>query len=438
MNFEGIKQAVEKSALACGADGFEIKISKSVSAGAEALKDEISTVSYSNSGSITVRCVKEGKSGYAASENVSPETAEQLVIRACANALVVDDKDEVPLFAGSDHYEKVEEKEVHMPSAEELKEHTLQLQKQLYVCSDKVVDGSQSFTSAAEVESAFMNSAGLMLTYKAALVAHGAIAAVKDGEESAESFEIALVEGDTCEELSRRVVDSALNKLGAEPVESGKYNIIIQDKTMSSLLAVYESVFSARSAFLKTTLLAGKEGQEIASNVVTLVDDPFHPGKSLHCPFDAEGVAVYKKNVIEKGVLKTLLYNRMYASKFGKETTGNAASAKGIEAKGLYLAPGQLAKDELLAKLGNGIYITNLKGMHAGVDVQSGAFSLEAEGFLVEDGKKTKPVKNFTIADNFFTVLKKIEALSDRVVFPTQSSYGAPDVLITDINASGK
>ncbi|WP_455663059.1 PmbA/TldA family metallopeptidase, partial [Pradoshia sp.] len=78
--------------------GYEIDIDSSVSAGAEALKDEISAVSYSRTDSMTVRCVKNGKSGYASSELVTPEAAAELVRRACENALVVDDEDEVPLF----------------------------------------------------------------------------------------------------------------------------------------------------------------------------------------------------------------------------------------------------------------------------------------------------------------------------------------------------
>ena len=116
----------------------------------------------------------------------------------------------------------------------------------------------------------------------------------------------------------------------------------MDSNTICSLVERYASVFSARSAYLKTTLLAGKEGQMVASETVTLIDDPFYPEKFGHCPFDGEGVAVYAKNVIENGKLNTLLYNRMYGKLLGKDTTGNAASATHIEPKGLYFAPGTL------------------------------------------------------------------------------------------------
>ncbi len=438
MNNLEIKKAVAEAALACGAEGYELSVEAAVSAGAEALKDEISSVTYSRTGSMTVRCVKNGKSGYASSELVTPEAAAELVYRACENALVVDDPDEVPLFEGSKEYTIIEEAPVVIPSAEELIEHTLELQKKTYALSDKVVDGTQSFTSCASEEDIFINSAGVDLSYESAIVYHGVAAAVKDGDEAEEDYEVSLIGKKTADELTKEAVETALSKLGAESVDSGKYNIIMDKGTMRNILAVYSSVFSARSAFLKTTLLAGKEGEKVASDILTITDDPFHPAKFGHCPFDAEGVAVYSKNVIENGVLKTLLYNRMYAKIFGKETTGNASSAKNISPKGLYIAPGDLTSDELLAKLDNGIYITELKGLHAGANTQSGDFSLEAAGFLVENGKKTKPIKNFTIADNFFSIIKKVAALSNEVDFGTGSSFGAPEVMFTDIAVSGK
>ena len=438
MNMDAIKKAVAEAAAACGAEGYEININTAVSAGAEALQQEISSVSYNRSGSMTVRCVKLGKSGYASSELVTPEEAASLVQRACANALVVDDEDAVPLFEGSASYHPVDETFPPLPSADEMKQHTLQIQSKAYAASDKVIDGTQSFTSCQSSERAFINSAGVDLHYADALVYHGLAAAVRDGEESADEYAMGEISKKSVDEIVSKAVTGALSQLGAQSIPSGKYNIIMDSGCMQMMLATFSSVFSARSAFLKTTLLAGREGEKIASDILTLTDDPFHPKKYGHCPFDAEGVAVYKKNVIEKGVLNTLLYNRMFGKLFGKESTGNAASAKEIAPRGLYIQPGELTKEQLLEKLGNGLYITELKGMHAGANVQSGDFSLEAAGFLVEGGKKVSPVKNFTLADNFYTLLKKVDALSDEEEFRLGSPFGSPEVLFTEIAVAGK
>lgn len=438
MNMELIRNAVAEAAKRFGAEEYELSISSKEDTGVSALKKEIDSVSYSRSGSMVVRCVVGGKSGYAASELVTPEAAELIVETACDNAGVVDDADQVGLFPGSDHYETSRDCLVELPDTDSLKERALKLQELAYAASEKVIDGTQTFVTGMNLTRDVMNSAGLSLHYETGLVYQGIMAAVKDGEEAADDFCVTDVAKKSVEETTQKAVDGALGKLGADTVPSGKYNIIMDSSTVQSLMQTYASVFSARSAYLKTTLLAGREGEMVASETVTLIDDPFYPEKFGHCPFDGEGVAVYAKNIIEKGKLNTLLYNRMYAKLLGKETTANAADATHIEPKGLYFAPGQLTNAELMEKLGDGLYLTSLQGLHAGANVQSGDFSLQADGYLVKDGKKASPIKNFTVADNFFQLLKKVEAVSSEVKFGVGSDYGSPEILFTDVSVSGK
>ncbi|MBR7179604.1 MAG: TldD/PmbA family protein [Oscillospiraceae bacterium] len=437
-NMEMIKNAVAAAAKQFGAEEYELTVTDRENTGVEALKKEITSVSYSRSGSMVVRCVVGGKSGYAISELVTPEAAAQIVETACDNAGIVDDADQVGLFPGSEHYEVSRDTAVDLPDTEELKERALKLQELAYAADHKIIDGTQSFVSGMNIRQDVMNSAGLELHYETGLVYQGLMAAVKDGEEAADEFALTDITKKTVEETVDKAVTGALSKLGADTVPSGRYNIIMDSPTVCSLLQTYAGVFSARSAYLKTTLLAGKEGETVASENVTLIDDPFHPEKFGHCPFDGEGVAVYTKNVIENGVLKTLLYNRTYAKLLGKETTGNAADAKSIEPKGLYFAPGALSNEELLKRLGDGLYLTSLQGLHAGANVQSGDFSLQADGFLVQGGVKTAPIKNFTVADNFFRLLKKIDAVSSEVKFGVGSDYGSPEILFTNMAVSGK
>ena len=438
MDMELIRNAVADAARRFGAEEYELTVSTKEDTGVEALKKEISGVSYARSGSMVVRCVVGGKSGYAISELVTPEAAEGIVETACDNAGVVDDADQVGLFPGSEHYEKSNDKAIELPDTDALKERCLKLQELAYAADPRVIDGTQTFVTGMNIVRDVMNSAGLRLHYETGLVYQGIAAAVKDGEEAADEFCLTDVSKKSVEETVEKAVSGALSKLGADTVPSGKYNIIMDSATVVELLKTYAAVFSARSAHLKTTLLADKEGQMIANENVTLIDDPFYPEKFGHCPFDGEGVAVYAKNVIENGKLNTLLYNRMYGKLLGKETTGNAASATHIEPKGLYFAPGTLSNEELMKKLGDGLYLTGLQGLHAGANVQSGDFSLQAEGFRVENGVKTAPVKNFTIAGNFYNLLKQVDALSSQVKFGVGSDFGSPEILFTDVSVSGK
>ena len=438
MNMELIQKAVAAAAEQFGAAEYELSISSKEDTGVSALKKEIDSVSYSRSGSMVVRCVVDGKSGYAASELVTPEAAAEIVEIACDNAGVADEVDQVGLFPGSDRYEVSRDCCLELPDTDAMKERALKLQELAYAADPKVIDGTQTFVTGMNIVRDVINSAGLRLHYETGLVYQGIMVAVKDGEEAADDFCITDVSKKTEEYTVEKAVSGALGKMGADTVPSGKYNVIMDSATVESLLETYASVFSARSAFMKTTLLAGKEGEMVASEKVTLIDDPFYPEKFGHCPFDGEGVAVYTKNIIENGRLNTLLYNRMYAKLLGRETTGNAASATHIEPKGLYFAPGELSNEQLLERLGDGLYLTGLQGLHAGANVQSGDFSLQAEGFLVKDGKKAAPVKNFTVADNFFQLLKKVDAISNQVKFGIGSDFGSPEILFTDVAGSGK
>ena len=135
---------------------------------------------------------------------------------------------------------------------------------------------------------------------------------------------------------------------------------------MGDLLATFCGVFSADNVQKGLSLLAGREGETIASASVTLTDDPLMPMGLASCPFDREGAATHTKHILENGVLKTLLHNRKTAKKAGCKTTGNAAGAGRVAPTNLFFKPGRLTQEELLANLGDGLFLTEVTGLHAG------------------------------------------------------------------------
>ena len=182
----------------------------------------------------------------------------------------------------------------------------------------------------------------------------------------------------------------------------------------------------------------------MASELVTLWDDPAYPDCAYPQKFDGEGSPTCRKALISRGVLDTLLYDLSTAHAAGKETTGNAFrqsydSPVSIQPYTLVLAPGELTEEALLAKCGDGVWIDFLGGTHAGANPITGDFSLQSEGFLVEGGKKTKPVRSFTVSGNFFQLLQSITGLSDRAVMPRPGlpSVASPAVLVEGLSISG-
>ena len=212
------------------------------------------------------------------------------------------------------------------------------------------------------------------------------------------------------------------------------------------ILSAFASAFSAKSAQMGMSRLAGKVGEKIAADIITVTDDPQREGMAMRTNFDAEGVPARKKAVIEGGVLKTLLHNRETAAKDGCASTGNASKASysspiGIRPYAFCIEPGENTVEELYAMAGEGILITELKGLHAGANPITGDFSVESEGFIIKDGKKAGPIKSFTIAGNFFNMLMEIDSLSNEVKWGIPGGFtvfGSPDVLVKDMSIAGK
>ncbi|MGN1230969.1 MAG: metallopeptidase TldD-related protein, partial [Anaerotignum sp.] len=147
------------------------------------------------------------------------------------------------------------------------------------------------------------------------------------------------------------------------------------------------------------------------------------------------------KAVIEKGVLKTLLYNRASAKKDGVQSTGNGfkAGLTGSVKTGctnFYLEKGEISREDLFRRMGNGLFITSLMGLHAGTNAVSGDFSLSAEGFRIEGGQIGKPVEQITIAGNFYHLLEGIEELADDLYFGS-AGIGSPSVLLRSLDIAG-
>lgn len=246
--------------------------------------------------------------------------------------------------------------------------------------------------------------------------------------------------------LAAQAVAEAKAGLGADVAPTGAYPVVFSPDAMSSLLGTYASVFSSESTQKGLSLLEGKEGTAIASPLVTLVDDPFYKDSAMPMPFDAEGSPTYCKNVIENGVLNTLLYDLKTAAVAGKQTTGNGAkggysSKVSVSPFTLYLAPGEMTEEQLLQKAGSGVYINSLGGLHAGANIISGDFSLQSSGFMIENGKKARAVKSFTVAGNFYDLLRQITGVACNVELPMAlgvTAYGAPSVLVEGLSIAGK
>ncbi|MBQ8848788.1 MAG: TldD/PmbA family protein [Clostridia bacterium] len=448
MKFDDVKDFLIAEAERLGLREYEVYYMESADMNAETLKNEISSFSSGVRGGVCFRCIVDGHMGSASGELLEEDEMRALVSRAVENAKNIESDDKAILYKGSDSYAKVELPDVPNMDAAQVKKLALEMQKNTYETSEYITDGTQSAVFTSKINTQLMNSHGLRLSNSVAMSGAYVQAVIQKDGEAQDDFDWTLDVNDekSIKAVSASAVDKAISKVGAIEVDTGKYDIIISGKKMGDLLSAYSSSFSAKQAQLGMSMLKGKEGQKVASDIVTLIDDPMRQGCPMQTSFDGEGVAAYKKNVIECGTLNTLLYDLSTADKAGKESTGNGqrlsySNSVSIAPYSFYIEKGSESLDDLLKKVGDGLYITEFKGMHAGCNGVTGDFSIESAGYLIKDGRLCESVRSFTVAGNFFTLLKNIEALSDNVKFGIPSGftcYGSPDVLLRNMSIAGK
>ena len=448
MNFNEFKNHVIAACQELGITEYELYYSASESTSVETFRHEINEFTASRDGGVCFRCIAHGKMGYASTEDLSAEQAKAVVVKAADSAALLESEETVFLGEGGQEYEVLEIKPYALPGADVLIAAALDAQEKLYAADPAVIDGCQTNTIAERSEMAIYNSKGLDLHYENTVTGLIAAAMVSDGKEMENSFEVKLgklEEMDTAALVSKAAAN-AKAKLGGQVAPTGQYPVVFSPNAMCNLLSVYSGIFSSEAAQKGLSRLADAEGTVIASDIVTLVDDPFHKDNPMPINFDAEGSPTHKKNVIEKGKLCTLLYNLKTAAVAGKKTTGNASKAGydgavAVRPFTLYLENGSISEEELLRQVGDGVYITNLGGLHAGANPITGDFSLQSAGFMIEGGIKTTAVKSFTVAGNFYDLLKNITALANNCELPMamgMTAFGSPSVRVDGLSVAGK
>jgi len=448
MTFNEFKNHVIAACEEMGITEYELYYCASESVSVETFRHEVSEFTASCDGGVCFRCIVGGKMGYASTEDLSEAQAKAVVAKAADNAATLESEEMVFLGEGGQEYEPLEIQSYELPGADKLISAALDVQEKLYAADPMVIDGCQSQGLIESSEIAIYNSKGLDLHYQNSVTGLVAAAVVSDGKEMENSFEVKLgrLEEIDVAALADKAAAKAKVKLGGQVAPTGQYPVVFSPNAMCSLLGVYSGIFSSEAAQKGLSRLANAEGEMIAAEIVTLVDDPFHKDNPMPINFDAEGSPTHKKNVIEKGKLCTLLYNLKTAAVAGKKTTGNASKAGydgtvAVRPFTLYLENGDISEEALLKQVGNGVYITNLGGLHAGANPITGDFSLQSAGFMIEGGVKTKAVKSFTVAGNFYDLLKNVTALANNCELPMamgMTAFGSPSVRVDGLSIAGK
>ena len=247
---------------------------------------------------------------------------------------------------------------------------------------------------------------------------------------------------DSPESVGQEAARRALRRLGARKVPTQRVPIVFAPEVARSLIGSLFEAASGDSIWRHASFLAGKLGAQIAAPSLTIVDDnamllPNGTGGFGSSPFDGEGLPSRRTVVLKDGVLQTYLLNSYSARKLGLKSTHNAsrglAGTPGIGCGNLYLEPGQLTPEEILAGVPSGLYVTSLMGF--GTNIVTGDYSRGATGLWIENGQLTHAVEEVTIAGNLGEMFMKVTAIGNDLVF--RGSVASPTLRIDGMTIAG-
>jgi PmbA protein len=203
----------------------------------------------------------------------------------------------------------------------------------------------------------------------------------------------------------------------------------------AQFLGIIGSTLNGESVVKGRSLFANRLGEEVASPLITLVDDPTDSRAYAACEIDSEGLAARRNVLIENGVLKMYVHSSYSARRAGTKSTGNAVGS-GVGCLALQLHPGTKTQEELIAEIEEGVLIQSVQGLHSGVNPISGDFSTGASGLMIRNGKTAEPVREFTIASTLQRMLLDVVAVGGDVDWLPMRAAGLT-LVINDVTMSG-
>lgn len=436
MNFDLLFSKAKEA----GIEDLQFYLSSGTQFDIEVFKGELENYTIADTTRLNVKGIYDSKMGTVSTEIINDDMIEFIVNSIIASAKTIDSEDEVFIYEGDKEYQAVSgllNLDLEKVDAAVKIADTLALEAKV-MAIDKRIIMVQAFYSQSRQKVVIKNSKGLNLEKESNNALFGVYVIASDGKDQRTAIEY-IQSNDyndfDFDKIATLGAKKAVALLGALPCESGDYEILLENNASSSLLGPHLSMFSAEAVQKDVSLLKGKVGESIGSELITIVDDPFMLKSTRSGSFDDEGVATKYKELVKEGKLTGYLHNLKTAKKADTSSTGNGFGR--IAPTNFYIKPGDLSYDEAVKSMKKGLIITNLQGTHSGTNPISGDFSLQASGFLVKDGVIERPVALITVAGNYLELLKDVSGVCDDVKFGF-SFIGSPSLKIKNLIVSGK
>jgi PmbA protein len=246
-----------------------------------------------------------------------------------------------------------------------------------------------------------------------------------------------LAELDPPDAVGREAARRTLRKLGARTVPTCEVAVVFDPDAARSILGMLAGCVMGSSIWRKSSYLVDREGTRVASDLVTVIDDPLVPRAPGSRPFDGEGLASRRNVVVERGVLRTYLCDSYSARKLGRTSTASAArgggASVGASTSNFVLRPGTDSNEAIVRGTPRGLYVTEMMGF--GFNAVTGDFSRGAAGFWIDHGELAYPVGEVTISLNVDVLWQSIDAVGSDLDFRTATA--SPTIRVAKMTVAG-
>ena len=446
-DLEAIARRAVDAATSAGAGDAEAWVERSTERQIRVYEAKVESLTDATSAGVGIRAFIDGRVGYAFGTDTS-DAGLATVARAAHAAAAIADPDEyagLPEESGSTPLEGLfssklagwsTERKIDLAVAVEraarAHEGVSQVEDTVYSDGEGAVAiaNSRGFTDAYEVTSAW--------TYCSAFAGEGAdrmtALGVGIGRDPGQ-----IDPDEVGGEAGRR----AVGLVGARQPASRRCPVVLDTFVAASFVGFIGGMLSADAVQRGRSLFADRLGEEIADPLLRVADDGTDPGGFASGPFDGEGVARRRTPLIEDGRLASFLYDSRTARRGDTATTGNAERGSyrtppGVGTSNLVLEAGDATLEELIARCGDGLYVTDVAGLHSGVNPVSGTFSVGATGRLISGGELAEPVREITIASDLVSMLRGVQAVGSELRWvPFGGSVRAAPLLLAEMAVSG-
>jgi PmbA protein len=292
-------------------------------------------------------------------------------------------------------------------------------------------------------ESALVSSAGLEMTSRESGSYVSVSALAEEDGDTQIGFGFSVGRDPASLDIERAAgdaADRATRLLGATQPATDRVTVVFDPVVTAQFLAILGSTMSGEAVMKGYSLFANRMGEDVASPLFTLVDDPTNRKAFTASEADGEGLASRRNVLVDQGRLMSFVHNSYTARRMDTVSTGSAvrgySSVPGVGTRALYLEPGTASQAELIAKIDNGVLIQGVAGIHSGVNPVSGDFSTGAEGLRITNGQLGEPLREITIASTLQRMLGDIQAVGNDVDWLPMSAAGV-SLVIADVTMSG-